>query len=305
MDSKSKPKIKTNLHPRNKNREPYDLEILKKESPKLVPFIRTNPYGNESIDFSNPQAVKILNQALLSHYYGIKKWDFPNENLCPPIPGRADYLHYIADLLAESNGGKIPLGSNIKGLDIGTGATCIYPILGVAEYDWNFIASDIDKASIQNANQILKENNSLKDKIEIRIQPNSDHIFKGVLSHKEQITFSMCNPPFHLSKEDAIKGSMRKIKNLTGKSTGAPKLNFSGNFNELIYKGGEASFIKKMISESLDFANNCQWFTTLVSKENNLTWIEKQLDKIGAKDVRIIAMETGNKKTRVIAWTFL
>ncbi|MEZ4981555.1 MAG: RlmF-related methyltransferase [Saprospiraceae bacterium] len=58
-----------------------------------------------------------------------------------------------------------------------------------------------------------------------------------------------------------------------------------------------------MISESLDFAKITMVYYTCI-KENNLTWIEKQLDKIGAKIMRIIAMETGNK-TRVIAWTFL
>jgi 23S rRNA (adenine1618-N6)-methyltransferase len=305
MDLKSNAKIKSELHPRNKNRVPYDLKALEESFPALAHFVQPNKYGDPSIDFSNPKAVKILNQAILAHYYNIKNWNFPDENLCPPIPGRADYLHYLADLLAESYGGKNPRGGKITGLDIGTGATCIYPLLGIAEYDWNFIASDIDSSSLQNARQIAHENMVLKDKIEFRIQANPNHIFKGIIKPEDQISFSMCNPPFHASKEDALKGSRRKVRNLSGKNTDSPKLNFSGNFNELIYKGGEASFIKKMILESRDFAENCQWFTTLVSKESNLKWIEKELHKLHSKEVRIMAMGTGNKKTRIVAWSFV
>ena len=80
-------KIKTNLHPRNKNREQYDLAELLKEIPKLKKHIKPNKYGEDSIRFSDPTAVKLLNKALLSNYYGIKNWDFPDTNLCPPIPG--------------------------------------------------------------------------------------------------------------------------------------------------------------------------------------------------------------------------
>ena len=97
---------KPRLHPRNKNRERYDLDALIVAIPELKNHVKPNKFGADSVDFSNPIAVKLLNRALLSHYYGIKNWNFPKENLCPPIPGRADYLHLIVDLLSESNSGK-------------------------------------------------------------------------------------------------------------------------------------------------------------------------------------------------------
>ena len=141
MATSKKPQEKSRLHPRNKNRERYDLNALIAANPELKAFVKPNKHGDDSVDFANPKAVKILNKALLNHYYGIAYWDFPDSNLCPPIPGRADYIHYLADLLCEHNFGRNPNGVKIKCLDVGVGANCIYPILGVTEYNWNFIGS--------------------------------------------------------------------------------------------------------------------------------------------------------------------
>ena len=192
---------KVRLHIRNKNRERYDLEALKIAVPELADHITTNKYGAESVDFANPVAVKLLNKALLNHYYGIKNWDFPEENLVPPIPGRADYLHYMADLLGQTNFGDMPEGDKITVLDVGVGASCIYPIIGVTEYGWNFIGSDIDAQSVESSANIVSSNPSLEGKIDIRLQENPTVIFAGVLNSDEKIDFSMSNPPFHSSPE--------------------------------------------------------------------------------------------------------
>ncbi|RZL99902.1 MAG: DUF890 domain-containing protein, partial [Pedobacter sp.] len=117
---------KTQLHPRNKHRSNYDFAALIKSFPDLRPYVALNKFGNESVDFSNPAAVKTLNSALLAHFYNIKHWDIPEGYLCPPIPGRADYVHYLADLLQLEEG--VMKGKAIKVLDIGTGANCVYPI---------------------------------------------------------------------------------------------------------------------------------------------------------------------------------
>ncbi|WP_276390055.1 23S rRNA (adenine(1618)-N(6))-methyltransferase RlmF [Eudoraea chungangensis] len=297
--------LKNSLHPRNKNRENYDLEALVLLKPELTDCLQNNSYGTTTINFSNPVAVKLLNQALLHKYYGLKKWNFPNQNLCPPIPGRADYLHYLADLLAENNKGSIPYGSQITGLDIGVGASCIYPILGVAEYQWDFIGTDIDPASISSAEKIVRDNQKLEGKINIRLQKNPQQIFAGILNTEDKVDFTICNPPFHSSMEEALKGSRRKIKNLTGKRNKAIKLNFSGNHNELVTKGGEIRFIETMINESLSFSTNVFWFTTLISKQSNLRKIELLLEKAKVKDFKVIPIGTGNKKSRIMAWTYL
>lgn len=296
---------KLKLHPRNKNRDRYNLAALLLAVPQLKQHIKPNKFGIDSINFSNPIAVKLLNKALLNYYYGIKNWDFPKHNLCPPIPGRADYIHYIADLLGEFNSNKIPMGQTIKCLDIGTGASCIYPIIGVSEYGWNFIASDIDSKSVASAQNIVNTNATLKGKISCKLQNKATFFFRGIINKKDKITISMCNPPFHSSIEEAMKGTRRKVKNLTGKKLATPQLNFSGNSNELVYNGGELQFIQNMIFESKSFSQNCFWFTTLVSKESNLKSIYKTLKKVKPTKIKTIEMCTGNKISRIVAWTYL
>jgi 23S rRNA (adenine1618-N6)-methyltransferase len=305
MSSDKKQQEKSRLHSRNKNSNRYDLSALVSVKPELKAFVKPNKSGDDSVDFSNPEAVKLLNTALLNHYYEIKNWEFPDENLCPPIPGRADYIHHIADLLSGSNFGRIPEGDKVTCFDIGTGASCIYPIIGVTEYKWKFIASDINEDSLATAQSIIDSNDSLKGQIDCRLQHIPKNIFRGVLTKEDKVDISICNPPFHSSLEEAQKGTRRKIKNLTGKTEENPELNFAGISAELICEGGEAKFLENMIQESKGNAKNCFWFSTLVSKQSNVKRVCKSLETIKARQVKTIPMGTGNKSSRIVAWTFL
>jgi 23S rRNA (adenine1618-N6)-methyltransferase len=296
---------KLSLHPRNKNRQRYDLEAMTVSNPELKKYIVPNRMGMDSIDFADPISVKMLNKALLSHYYGIKYWEFPEENLCPPIPGRAEYIHLVADLLSESNHGKIPVGKSVTCFDIGVGASCIYPIIGVTEYDWDFIGSDISATSIESAENIIDSNPTLKGRVVCKKQNQPNSIFRGIIDNQDKIDITICNPPFHASNEEAAKGTSRKIENLTCRKIDVPKLNFSGINNELVYEGGEIQFISNMISESREFAKSVFWFSTLVSKESNLKRIFKTLHKYKPTETRTININTGNKASRIVAWTFL
>lgn len=296
---------KHELHPRNKNRNRYDLTALTVALPELSGHIKPNKFGDDSVDFANPIAVKLLNRAILKYYYNIAYWEFPNNNLCPPIPGRADYIHYIADLLTESNSGKLPTGNDITCLDIGTGASCIYPIIGVTEYGWNFIGADISAESIASSKNITAANTQLAGKIDCRLQTDNNRFFIGILNPDEKVDVTVCNPPFHASAEEAQKGTRRKVRNLSGKKANTPELNFAGISNELIYEGGESAFINNMATESKTVGKNCYWFTTLVSKEGNVKGIYSTLKRLKATTVKTIPMDTGNKSVRVVAWTFL
>ncbi|MFB9108424.1 23S rRNA (adenine(1618)-N(6))-methyltransferase RlmF [Flavobacterium gyeonganense] len=298
---------KNNLHLRNLHRSRYDFELLISNCPELKPFVSINKYAIETIDFSNPIAVKTLNRALLQTYYEIQNWDIPKNYLCPPIPGRADYIHYLADLLSESNNGNIPVGSSVSGLDIGTGANCIYPILGSAIYDWSFVATDIDKKAIENCSKIIEANPKLIEAISLQQQTESRFIFKNIITPEDRFTFTMCNPPFHASAEEANKSTLRKISslNLKDKKNAKPVLNFGGQHAELWCNGGEISFITQMIYESVKYISQCLWFTTLVSKKENLSAIYKTLKKVNALEIRTIDMAQGQKNSRIVAWSFL
>lgn len=305
MSSEKPKQEKARLHLRNKNRERYDLNALIISTPELKKFVVPNKLGQDSVDFSSPVAVKLLNKALLNHYYGIKNWEFPDENLCPPIPGRADYVHYIADVLSESNFGKVPTGDKITCLDIGTGASCIYPIIGVTEYGWKFIAADINANSIASAQNIIDSNVSLKDIIECRLQKKARNIFYNIIEKEEKIEAVICNPPFHSSTEDAQKGTQRKHRNLSSEKGKRSEVNLAGISDELICDGGEYQFIHNMVRESEEFSKSVFWFSTLVSKQSNLKGIYRILDNTRANQVKTISMGTGNKSSRIVAWTFL
>ncbi len=295
---------KTELHPRNRHRGRYNFEQLVLSCPELKQYVITNAYNDTSIDFFNAAAVKMLNKALLNNYYNISHWDIPDNYLCPPIPGRADYIHQVADLLAASNNGKIPTGSNIKCLDIGTGANCIYPIIGNYEYGWSFTGSDIDPVAIDAAKAIVKLNPELKGKVELRLQLNANDIFRGIIHKGEQFDVSICNPPFHASAAEAKAATLRKLSNLKGRKISKPILNFGGTNNELWCEGGEAKFVQTMIKQSSEFAASCRWFTTLVAKQASLQSIYEALKKAAATDVKTFAMAQGNKSSRIVAWTF-
>jgi len=302
---KEHPKLKPRLHKRNKHRERYDFKQLTASCPELAPFVKLNKYDDESIDFSNPQAVKTLNKALLGHFYNIENWDIPENYLCPPIPGRADYIHHISDILCASNYGKFPKGEKLTCLDIGTGANCVYPLIGQKEYGWNFIGTDIDPVAIENGNKILMQNPGLKGKIELRLQNNSKDFFYGILQKDEQIDLSVCNPPFHASLAEAQAVNIRKVSNLKQQKVSRPELNFGGQNNELWCEGGEERFVREMIRESKKFADSCFWFSTLISKQVNLKMAQVALEKVEAVEVRTIPMGQGNKMSRILAWTFL
>lgn len=293
---------KSNLHPRNRHRNRYDFPALIRSCPELERFVSLNPYQDLSIDFKDPQAVKVLNKALLKHFYDIRIWNIPEGYLCPPIPGRADYLHYVADLLADENEGNIPVGSTIKVLDIGVGANCIYPLVGVKEYGWRFVGSEIDPGALRSAKNIV-DVNGLSGLVTIRKQGDRHNILKGAINPGESFDLVICNPPFFSSLKEASENSSRKWKNLNHQVTA--KRNFGGQNSELWCEGGESRFVRQMIAESTSSAAACLWFTTLISSKETLSGCYRALEKVKACEVKTIPMSQGQKVSRILAWTFL
>ncbi len=296
---------KPTLHPRNRHQGRYDFPQLIKSSPELGRFMITNPHGKPSIDFADPEAVRVFNRALLKAQYGIQHWDIPADYLCPPIPGRADYLHGLADLLATDNDGEIPRGAMIQVLDVGVGANCIYPLLGHVDYRWRFLGSDIDPVALGAAKAIVQAN-GLGKVISLRQQGNARQILAGLLKSDERFDVTLCNPPFHASRDEATRGSQRKWRAL-GKADPKrklPVLNFGGQNNELWCEGGEIRFVSQLVNESVALGQQVLWFSSLVSKASNLPGIEAALNKAGAVEHRVLEMGQGQKQSRLVAWTF-
>ncbi len=298
---------KLSLHPRNRHRGRYDFEALSLALPALKDFLIANPFNtNElTIDFANPVAVMALNAALLKVFYQVESWSVPPGYLCPPIPGRADYVHHAADLLAADRNGSIPRGSDIRVLDVGVGANCIYPLIGHHEYGWRFVGSDTDAVAIRAAQEVV-DKNALTGDIEFRLQASPQKIFEGILTPDDRFDFVLCNPPFHASARAAEEGAVRKWKNL-GKGGGRgenPKLNFGGQAAELWCDGGEAGFVSRMAAESAQRKTQVSWFSSLVSREENLPQIYSALREVRASRAETIDMAQGQKKSRIVAWHF-
>jgi 23S rRNA (adenine1618-N6)-methyltransferase len=297
--------MKATLHPRNRHQGRYDFPTLIRGTPDLARFVIRNPHGKESIDFADPDAVRVFNRALLKALYGVQFWDIPAGYLCPPVPGRADYVHGVADLLAADAQDKPPKGPGIRALDIGTGANCIYPLLGHLDYCWRFVGSDIDPVALASAKAIVQAN-GLGKAIELRQQTNPERILRGVVLEADRFDVTFCNPPFHASAQAAVAGSQRKWRAL-GKadpSRRLPVLNFGGQNNELWCEGGELRFITRLIEESAAYGQQVRWFTTLVSKASNLPALQAGLSRVAAVETREVSMGQGQKQSRFLAWTF-
>ena len=304
--AKPSPTIKANLHPRNKHKSGYHFDLLVKAYAALAKHLKKNAHsGKATINFSDEEAVNALNTALLKAHYQLDYWQIPKENLCPAIPGRVDYIHYLADLLKSTSSELISNKQPTRVLDIGTGAGCIYPILGFKEYGWHFTGTDIDKNSITSAKKIISKNAELANAINCRLQKNRKNIFCGIIQPDDFYHLTMCNPPFHKSLADAQKGSQQKWQNLNQKTAAKQgKLNFSGQKAELWCEGGEVAFIRTMIKESKQYQKQVLWFTSLVSKKDSLSPIKLSLKKANVSQFKVVKMAQGQKISRFIAWSF-
>jgi len=294
------------VHPRNCHLDGYDFDRLIRVSPELRRFVVDAASGRRSVDFANPKAVRALNLALLRADYGIDKWAVPPTSLCPPIPGRADYVHALADLLAADNDGEIPRGASLRALDIGVGANCIYPIIGHAEYGWQFVGSDCDPVAVNAARANVESNKRLRGHVEIRQQADRNQTFQGLVGTSERFDLCLCNPPFFGSAAEAAASNQSKREKLNrSRKPPSARRNFGGAGGELWCIGGEVTFINKMIRQSVPYAQRIVWFSTLVARAEHLPRIRTQLRSSGAVEVQVVDMAQGNKRSRFVAWSYL
>ncbi|BDU77947.1 ribosomal RNA large subunit methyltransferase F [Mesoterricola sediminis] len=288
------PATRPGLHPANPHRAPYAFEALVAAVPSLGPHVRRNPAGLPTIDFADPTAVRLLNRALLATTYGVRDWDLPEGYLVPPVPGRADTIHHLAGLFAAPRG--------LRVLEIGVGAGLIHPILGHAAYGWTFVGTDVDPAALASCRAILAANPALAAAVELRLQRDPGRIFEGVTAPGEAFDLSLCNPPFHASAAEAAEGTRRKWRNLGRRPPQAR--NFGGQGAELWCPGGETAFVTRMAEESARQPGLCTWFSSLVSRSENLPALRAAVLRAGATRLRILDMAQGQKRSRLLAWGF-
>jgi hypothetical protein len=131
--------------------------------------------------------------------------ELPPGHLCPPIPNRLQYvhiLHYIItllpthhknttattatptnDMMSSTISSAVDITTNsilhsdkrIRVLDIGTGTSCIYPLLGYKQYGWSFVGTDIDPAAAECAARNVSMN-SLHESIQVLLVSSSQEL---------------------------------------------------------------------------------------------------------------------------------
>ena len=275
------------MHPNSIFQDGYDFLALAEEESALKPLLFKNDFDKWTIDFSIKKNVRLFNQALMKKHFGIENWHIPDENLCPTLPGRADYLYYLKDIIGD---GKRRI------LDIGTGASIVYPIVGNRLFSWSFVGSEISTKSISNAKNILEGNNISQQEIEIRQQTVKRNFFKNIVLENDHFDACICNPPFFESEEQARSWNWKKWKSEKSKSV--------GTLSELVVKGGEKKFISDMIKESMHYKKQFRLFTTLVSKQSSIPFIEKACKSAQVTSLEFVEMKTGRKVSRIAVWRF-
>ncbi|KAI2280450.1 hypothetical protein LOZ02_005067 [Ophidiomyces ophidiicola] len=206
----------------------------------------------------------------------------------------------------------------VAGLDIGTGASCIYPLLGCAQRPaWTFLAtgtppaflclvesnrqlilqSDIDESNIHHARRNI-DRNGLQARIRLtRTRPEDPLIQLDAIPPSKMLDFTMCNPPFYESREELLASAKAKQRPPNSACTGADI--------EMVTAGGETAFVSRMIEESLKLYDKVQWYTSMLGKLSSVTTLVEQLVAAGNKNWAVTQFVQGSKTKRwAIAWSW-
>ncbi|TVY38439.1 U6 small nuclear RNA (adenine-(43)-N(6))-methyltransferase [Lachnellula subtilissima] len=254
---------------------------------------------NGQLDFSNPESVQQLTKSLLKRDFGLKI-SLPPDRLCPPVPNRLNYLLWIQGLLdttSDNYADTYDPKREVLGLDIGTGASCIYPMLGCAQRpNWRFAGTDIDEKSMQFAKTNVQQN-GLQNRIKLLQTQKSDPLLPLDMMKFESIDFSMCNPPFYESKADMLTSAATKQR--------PPFTACTGSESEMVTLGGEVQFVSRMITESLILKDRVQWYTSMLGKFSSVAVLVQKLRNEDINNYAVTEFVQGSRTRRWgIAWSF-
>ncbi|MCJ1249465.1 hypothetical protein MMC30_006689 [Trapelia coarctata] len=280
---------------RNIYREDVDFSALALQDPEFNKFVKSNG----QLDFSNPEAVKQLTKSLLKRDFGLKL-ELPDDRLCPPVPNRLNYILWIQDLLdttSDSYTDRYNPDRGVTGLDIGTGASCIYPLLGcIQRPKWRFAVTDIDEKNLEYAKRNIIAN-GLKNRIRpLKTEPNGPLIPLDAFG-LDSIDFTICNPPFYASPSELLASAAAKSRPPHSACTGADI--------EMVTPGGEIAFVTRMIDESCRLKERVQWYTSMLGKYSSVSSIIEKLKAKGIGNWAVKEFVQGGKTRRWgVAWSW-
>ncbi|KAH7924188.1 hypothetical protein BV22DRAFT_1166095 [Leucogyrophana mollusca] len=281
------------MHSRNPYRNPPDFAALARQYLPLKPYVSSAPNGTSTIDFKDPVAQRRLTEALLQRDFDIQL-TLPDDRLCPPcLPSRLNYVLWLQDII-EVVSSKVDV---VRGVDIGTGASAIYPLLACKlDPSWIMTATDIDEASLRSARANVERNN-LCDRITVLQAAHNDPIFSLLdVDINTQFDFTMCNPPFYSSAEEIASSSDAKEYGPSAVCTGVDV--------EMITPGGESEFVTRMVTESLRHKSRCRWFTSMLGKMSTVPVVVALLRLNKIDNYAITEFVQGQTRRWAIAWSF-
>ena len=255
-----------------------------------------------------------LSRSLLHAYFELRLPHLPDHHLCPPIPNRFFFLHWIDSYLlrlqgfvSDSSYGLERAQRRTLCLDIGVGATCIYPLLAARALNYQVLGADIDGQALEIAQQNVNANNLSSrirlSHVDLTHSQDSSLPPGGPLTRSlqafgpsnERPDFCMTNPPFYdpdaMEQEAPRAGDGRERTNMTT--------------SEGSYPGGEVEFVLDMICDSVRArSSSCRWCTTMLGKKSSLIHLEKLLKHVlGPAHVQSTEYGPGQYTRWFLAWT--
>ncbi|KAK7803229.1 hypothetical protein U0070_021803 [Myodes glareolus] len=295
--------LSKSMHARNRYKDkPPDFAYLASKYPDFKQHIQINLNGRVSLNFKDPEAVRALTCTLLREDFGLSI-DIPLERLIPTVPLRLNYIHWVEDLIGHQDSAKSTLR---RGIDIGTGASCIYPLLGATLNGWYFLATEVDDMCFNYAKKNVEQNN-LSDLIKVVKVPQKTLLMDALKEESEIIyDFCMCNPPFFANELEAQGVNSRNSRRPPPSSIN------TGGITEIMAEGGELEFVKRIIHDSLQLKKRLRWYSCMLGKKCSLAPLKEELRIQGVSFVIVIQVRKvtftefcqGRTMRWALAWSF-
>ncbi|XP_022451184.1 RNA N6-adenosine-methyltransferase METTL16 isoform X1 [Delphinapterus leucas] len=287
--------LSKSMHARNRYKDkPPDFAYLASKYPDFQQHVQINLNGRVSLNFKDPEAVRALTCTLLREDFGLSI-DIPLERLIPTVPLRLNYIHWVEDLIGHQDSDKSTLR---RGIDIGTGASCIYPLLGTTLNGWYFLATEVDDMCFNYAKKNVEQNN-LSDLIKVVKVPQKTLLMDALKEESEIIyDFCMCNPPFFANQLEAKGVNSRNPRRPPPSSVN------TGGITEIMAEGGELEFVKRIIHDSLQLQKRLRWYSCMLGKKCSLAPLKEELRIQGVPKVTYTEFCQGRTMRWALAWSF-
>ncbi|KAM4795094.1 RNA N(6)-adenosine-methyltransferase METTL16 [Rhinophrynus dorsalis] len=287
--------LNKSMHPRNRYKDkPPDFAYLASKYPDFKQHVNVNLAGKISLNFKDPCAVRALTCTLLKEDFGLSI-DIPLERLIPTVPLRLNYIHWVEDLISYLGTDQTALR---RGIDIGTGASCIYPLLGATLNGWYFLATEVDDICFNYAKKNVEQNN-LADLIKVVKVPQKTLLMDALKEESEIIyDFCMCNPPFFANQMEAQGVNSRNPHRPPPSSVN------TGGITEIMAEGGELEFVKRIIHDSLQLKKRLRWYSCMLGKKCSLAPLKEELKIQGVPKVSHTEFYQGRTMRWALAWSF-